>query len=65
MINGKRNADFEEYTHWKMLRVRATNKKFKEARPQYTNITVCKEWDSFETFLNDMGPKPFANASID
>ncbi len=26
--------------------------------PNYTHISICKEWDSFETFLRDMGEQP-------
>jgi hypothetical protein len=55
-----------EYMIWRSLRERCNNKK----HPSYYNyggrgINVSKEWDDFNTFLNDMGKKPFDKAEID
>ena len=44
---------------------------YKETNKSYKNyggrgITVCKEWrESFLSFYNDMGPRPFDGAQID
>lgn len=47
------------YSVWKSMRKRCNNKN--SASYKYyggRGITVCPEWDSFENFLRDMGPKP-------
>lgn len=45
-----------EYRSWNAMRMRCKNPK----RVCYAarGITVCSEWDSFEQFLLDMGPRP-------
>lgn len=55
-----------EYRIWKGMRKRCFN-------PNSTiweyyggrGITICPGWDSFEQFLNDMGPCPSSTHSID
>ena len=55
-----------EYRIWAGIRARCNN-------PNDTNyhyyggrgISVCAEWDSFETFLADMGEKPSEQHSLD
>jgi hypothetical protein len=59
------NKEYVEYSHWKNMRARCSAPSIHKARPKYKNIEVCKEWDSFEQFYKDMGPKPFNTASID
>ena len=62
----KPNREYKEYSHWKNMRARCSAPSANEKRNYITKgITVCEAWDSFETFYNDMGPKPFSNASID
>lgn len=56
----------KEYRAWIHLRQRCNNPKAK----QYCDyggrgISVCKEWDSFDKFLEDMGRCPGNNLSID
>lgn len=51
----------DEYRTWLAMRARCGN----PAYPNYLNIKVCKEWDDFETFINDMGPRPSSRHSID
>lgn len=48
-----------EYEIWKAMRQRCLNKKNK-AYKNYggRGIKISKEWNSFETFLKDMGRKP-------
>lgn len=55
-----------EYRSWVEMRRRCNNPNF--IGYQYyggRGITVCERWNSFETFLADMGPKPSADHSID
>ena len=53
------------YKAWKSLRQRCNNPKNKDYKDYGARgITVCKEWDSFECFLKDMGDKT-VNQSID
>lgn len=55
-----------EYVSWqsmhKRCRVKGTN-----SYQQYggSGISVCPEWESFEQFLKDMGPKPSPAHTID
>lgn len=47
------------YTTWKDMKARCSNPN----RPKYYNyggrgITVCDRWQSFASFLEDMGPRP-------
>ena len=54
-----------EYRIWKAMRARChapCNKN--HGSYQSNQINVCKEWDSFEQFITDMGPCP-SNYSID
>jgi hypothetical protein len=55
-----------EHRAWIGLRGRCT-KPSSKLYPQYggRGITVCPEWDSFEQFLADMGPRPSDDHSID
>lgn len=56
-----------EYYIWAGLKARCLNPKAR-SYPHYggRGIKVCDRWlDSFETFLADMGKKPFKTASID
>ena len=58
--------DAHEYFCWRDMKSRCYN----PANPQFANyggrgIAVCKSWlESFDSFLADMGPKPFSGASI-
>lgn len=55
-----------EYKIWAGMRTRCNNPK--DTQYKYYGgraISVCKEWDSFLTFLDDMGQKPFSKAQID
>ena len=56
----------KEYNCWLDLRRRCNTKTCK-AYKNYggRGIKVCKEWDSFKTFLLDMDPKPFDDSTID
>jgi Staphylococcus phage HNH endonuclease len=55
-----------EWICWHAMRQRCTNKN----RDDWENyggrgIRVCKRWNSFKTFLADMGRKPFPKAQLD
>lgn len=56
-----------EYTVWRKMRERCYNPK--QSNYEYygaKGIKVCKEWnESFETFLYDMGPRPYPNYQLD
>lgn len=65
ILNNKKKYPLE-YSVWQALRKRCNNKN----NPHYANyggrgINVCKEWDNFQTFLKDIGPRPSAKHSID
>lgn len=52
-------TDSSTYRTWNSMRMRCGNKK----DPSYKNyggrgITVCKRWDKFENFYEDMGERP-------
>lgn len=56
----------KEYRTWIAMRSRCTNKN----EPNYINygargIKVCKRWENFENFYEDMGPLPFYEAQLD
>lgn len=59
-------VDAPEYTVWKGMRQRC-NDPGSKSFPHYggRGIRVCKRWDSFELFYEDMGPRPGGNYSID
>jgi hypothetical protein len=65
MRNGKTKS--VEYHSWSHMRQRCTNSKDQDF-PNYggRGITVCERWmNSFESFLEDMGPRPTPRHSID
>lgn len=49
------NKQIKEYTYssWKMMRYRG-----RQTEGYYKDISVCAEWQDFERFLSDMGPRP-------
>ena len=51
------------YKTWKRMRRRCNNPSAKDAYI-YSGVEVCKEWDDFLVFLNDMGEPPLG-MSID
>lgn len=62
----KRKQRSPEYRNWLNMRNRCNNPKC----PSYKDyggrgITVDPRWDSFEAFLEDMGPRPQSNSSIE
>jgi hypothetical protein len=65
--SAKGMCESPEYTSWQEMKRRCYNPK----APYYEiyggrGITVCQRWlDAFVNFLDDMGPKPFAEATID
>ena len=63
---GKPNKQFPEYSSWKNMRARCTSECLSEVRHyQSKGITVCDRWNDFQTFYEDMGPKPSPKHSID
>lgn len=55
----------DEYATWNRMWSRCTNPVV-DRYPQYggRGISVCKEWERFEQFYEDMGPKPSRHHSI-
>lgn len=56
----------DEYRIWAKMRVRCTDKN----SPDYHNyggrgIIICKEWENYINFYNDMGERPSKEHSID
>jgi hypothetical protein len=56
-----------EYNTWTAIKSRCLNSNSHMfIRYGAKGVTVCSQWlNSFETFLNDMGPRPSAKHSID
>ena len=62
----KQNKEYPEYSNWKNMRARCSAPCLAEIRNyQRKGITVSKEWDSFQQFYLDMGPKPTSKHSIE
>jgi hypothetical protein len=55
-----------EYRAWHDMRQRCKNGNLKRYNDYGgRGITVCNEWESFETFFQDMGERPSKDYSID
>ena len=55
-----------EYNVWRSIRNRCNNKKYKEFYLYGgRGISICKEWESFSKFYEDMGKMPTEKHSID
>jgi len=52
-----------EYKSWKHMKHRCSNRSYH--RYCGRGITFCKRWSSFVSFMADMGPKPFPEATIE
>lgn len=49
-----------EYSTWNQMRWRCRH------HPRYAGrVSVCREWDSFDQFYADMGPRPSPGHSLD
>lgn len=49
----------ELYVVWRKMRERCLSKNCKDFKNYGgRGITICKEWDSFEQFVKDMGERP-------
>jgi hypothetical protein len=55
------------YHTWENMRARCNNPNKKETYANYggRGIKVCKRWDNFALFLEDMGEKPSAAHTLD
>lgn len=54
------------YTTWQDMRSRCLNPNFKQWKDYGgRGITICPEWDSYEQFAADMGPKPTQQHTLD
>lgn len=55
-----------EYRAWQNMHQRCKNTKFRQYKDYGgRGITVCERWNSFDNFLEDMGPRPSAQHSLD
>ena len=53
------------YRIWKGMRARCNAPSYRNSAYQEKQITVCKRWDNFWLFLEDMGDRPNPQHSID
>ncbi len=53
------------YKAWASMLKRAYSDKFKETRPTYIGITVCKEWHLFSNFRKWMEEQPYEGMQLD
>lgn len=53
-----------EYNAWVNMRQRCNNPRGHNLI-YYANIQVCDEWDSFDQFIKDMGPRPSSAHQLD
>lgn len=59
-LSRKNWADVDyEYKAWSSMRMRV------RTHPDYVNRTICLEWNSYQTFLMDMGKAPSNKHQID
>lgn len=62
----RRSGKTSEYLIWVSMRQRCLNPNNKQySRYGGRGITVCKEWDNFQTFLKEMGGRPSKSHSLD
>lgn len=56
-----------EYRTWAQMRARCKPNAKAQDRKRYFDrgIGICQEWDSFEVFMSDMGPRPEGNYQLD
>ena len=64
--HSRRSGWSPEYTAYTNMLARCTDRN----RPDYhyyggRGIQVCEAWNDFQTFLRDVGPRPFPGATID
>jgi hypothetical protein len=67
-MGGRKHGAYKtpEHSIWIQLRQRCNNLNCRGYRNYGgRGISVCKEWDSFEQFLKDVGPRPSSKHSID
>lgn len=64
-VKGRRTVSLT-YSSWRAARDRCYNPKNKDY-PLYgeRGIHMCDAWDSFELFLEDMGPRPYKKWTLD
>lgn len=65
--NAKGMCESTEYTSWQEMKRRCYTTNYKDYHLYGgKGITVCQRWlDAFVNFFEDMGPKPFKEATID
>jgi hypothetical protein len=62
-VRGKLSSEYRSFTAMHKRCSYPSSKKLKNYGGR--GISICARWQSFETFLADMGPKPTPNHSID
>lgn len=63
MSNQKKFKD--EYRIWKAMRARCSAPSLSHLSYQQKGIQVCKRWNSFDNFIQDMGTRPSKQHSLD
>jgi hypothetical protein len=64
--NARRGRKTSEYNIWVMMRQRCMNPKDKRyASYGGRGIAICKRWDNFAAFIEDMGRRPSPSHSLE
>jgi len=64
--HGEARARSVEYATWKTMRQRCMNPRCQDYQAYGgRGIYVCERWNSFESFIEDMGRRPSSSHSID
>lgn len=62
MVKWSRKDYYEEWRIWYLMKYRCGKNPH---YPHYLDVTVCEDWQDWQQFMNDMGPRPNPTYSLD